>query len=276
LADTVNWGAPMNTTPSVFSESRSFLLTLSFTLLGALICSAAVLAGNPHDFTGETACAGCHLPGELAPQAPASPVIATHQDLLCTDCHDSHGMTSNLHLVREIILTPSSGPRDVIFIRYVGDNSYADGDTVYDGVCEVCHTTTAYHRNDASGDHTHETATKCTNCHTHDAGFDPPPVTSAIGEERTTGSMRVFPSPSRGPVTIQIALPVASDELRAVVCDVNGRRVRELAVDEVQGGRVVLHWDGKTAGGVPVRSGVYFCRVETQGQRLQSRFLLIR
>lgn len=266
----------MLTAPYVSAVSRRSLVIVSLGFLAVLCWSTPLPAGTPHESTAEISCAGCHQSGELVPRAPAGPLIATHQNLLCTDCHDSHGTTSNLHLVEEVILTPNSGPRDVVFIREVGINSYADGDTVYDGVCEVCHTTTAYHRNNSSGDHSHQAASNCTNCHTHDAGFDPTPVTAVIGEDLPFGSIRVFPSPSRGAVTIQVSLPVAADGLRAVVCDVSGRRVRELAASEVHGGRAVMRWDGRATDGAPVRSGVYFCRVETQGQLLQSRFLLLR
>jgi len=39
-----------------------------------------------------------------------------------------------------------SGLREVVFLNQEGPNSYADGDAVYDGVCDVCHTGTKYHR----------------------------------------------------------------------------------------------------------------------------------
>ena len=59
----------------------------------------------------------------------------------------------------------------VKFFDQVGTKSFADGDTTYNGVCEVCHTQTTYHRNDASGDHIHFAATNCVSCHPHTEGF---------------------------------------------------------------------------------------------------------
>ncbi len=59
----------------------------------------------------------------------------------------------------------------VKFLDQTGTNSYADGDTTYNGVCEVCHTQTAYHKNDSSGDHTHYTSETCRTCHSHLEGF---------------------------------------------------------------------------------------------------------
>ncbi len=54
-----------------------------------------------------------------------------------------------------------------------GVRSLADGDATYDGICEVCHTQTAYHRNNNSGEHDHFAGQQCTLCHQHDNGFAP-------------------------------------------------------------------------------------------------------
>jgi len=81
-------------------------------------------------------------------------------------------------VVGGIINSPSgtvlkTGNKSVKFFNTTGTNSFADGDTTYDGICEVCHTQTTYHRNNSSGDHTHNAAQKCTSCHEHTAGFKP-------------------------------------------------------------------------------------------------------
>lgn len=44
---------------------------------------------------------------------------------------------------------------------------YVRGEEPYDGVCEVCHTQTTYHRNNASGDHAHYVGENCISCHKH-------------------------------------------------------------------------------------------------------------
>jgi len=68
---------------------------------------------------------------------------------------------------------PDEAPtRPVRFFRAEGPNSFADGDTTYDGICEVCHTQTSHHRNDGSApEQSHNDGTRCTACHTHANGF---------------------------------------------------------------------------------------------------------
>ncbi len=91
----------------------------------------------------------------------------------CTVCHHVFEDSDNLRFIPEILSTPSSGDRAVIFTARQGQNSFADGDNVYDGVCEVCHTATSHHRNDASGDHSHYAGADCIGCHTHAGEFSP-------------------------------------------------------------------------------------------------------
>ncbi|NIN37071.1 MAG: hypothetical protein GTO60_19050 [Gammaproteobacteria bacterium] len=73
---------------------------------------------------------------------------------------------------------PKTGNKAVKFFNARGANSFADGDAIYDGVCEVCHTVTTHFRNDGGGsdpDHTNMGAgipgTDCTGCHKHVNGF---------------------------------------------------------------------------------------------------------
>ncbi len=74
-------------------------------------------------------------------------------------------------------LESKSGTRTVRFFRTTGPNSFADGDEVYDGICEVCHTMTRHFRNDGQApDQNHANiggaaGRNCTDCHTHADGF---------------------------------------------------------------------------------------------------------
>lgn len=112
-------------------------------------------------------CNSCHIP------AGGAPVVSTHQTRSCESCHNPHKST-NLHLVKTTVdIDPDSLITDnqpVILTDSTGVNSYADGDTTYNGICEVCHTTTKYHRNDGSGQ-AHNDAQNCfvSDCHAHDS-----------------------------------------------------------------------------------------------------------
>ncbi len=112
----------------------------------------------------------------------------------CLDCHTPH-RTRNVHLVRETIRTPSSGEATVDFrvddaaggtnppSSYLGDTSGPGSSPYDDGICEVCHTKTQHHRNDASGgDHSHNAGTRCVSCHRHQLGF----LGGGVGQAHTT------------------------------------------------------------------------------------------
>lgn len=81
------------------------------------------------------------------------------------------------------ILGLDFGFRNVVFESRgtgVGEpslHSFADGDEdgngVYDGVCETCHTLTKHHRNSSSGKHTHNRGKWCPKCHEHVTNFIP-------------------------------------------------------------------------------------------------------
>lgn len=72
--------------------------------------------------------------------------------------------------VKSAVTIPAGGSSSVRFFRETGSKSFADGDGTYDGICEVCHTQTTYHRGNGGGG-AHNAATKCTTCHLHTNGF---------------------------------------------------------------------------------------------------------
>lgn len=140
------------------------------------------------EIDAENTCLTCHAPG-----GPSTLKAAVHKETsyggfrhTCVECHDPHDVQQNIlgnyniKLVLASVDTPNSGPDwDVIFIsrgKDVGDPeqySFADGDSNYDGICEVCHTQTKHHRNNDSGGHKHNKGRTCTlsNCHAHIKGF---------------------------------------------------------------------------------------------------------
>ncbi len=92
----------------------------------------------------------------------------------CQVCHDVRAGFNNLALIADVIPTPNSGDQPVVFTQIEGDNSFADGNDTYNGVCEVCHTATSYHRNSTEGLHDHYAGQNCTTvCHPHSEEFFP-------------------------------------------------------------------------------------------------------
>ncbi|MEN8155438.1 MAG: CxxxxCH/CxxCH domain-containing protein [Bacteroidota bacterium] len=149
---------------------------------------SAILVG------GNIECSSCHQThyaptsdGTLLRQAnddalcTSCHTLGTHNGMGCNDCHQPHNTNkSNIYMIRNSITTPSSGDKTVVFTALTGTNSFADGDATYDGICEVCHTSTLHYRNDGSGgdqDHTSSggpmDGLDCKGCHPHNSNFSP-------------------------------------------------------------------------------------------------------
>ena len=156
--------------------------------------------------SSEALCLACHGPGGTSIYLVDVHTNKTGSSYpaftaTCTTCHNSHDNytnadgSKNIKLVGDdfydgvqnqlpvVINTTNSGIRNVVFVSRgtdaggIVENSFADADFdangYYDGVCEVCHTQTKYHRNNSSGDHTHKTGRTCTVCHPHSDSFVP-------------------------------------------------------------------------------------------------------
>ncbi|OFX28655.1 MAG: hypothetical protein A2033_06275 [Bacteroidetes bacterium GWA2_31_9] len=105
-------------------------------------------------------CKSCHTYGD-------------HQGMSCSNCHQAHNPDkTNIYMVRSNISTPNSGIKPVVLSSTSGANSYADGDATFNGVCEVCHTATNYHKNDGTGG-SHNNGSDCISCHPHENAFVP-------------------------------------------------------------------------------------------------------
>ncbi len=129
-----------------------------------------------------------------------APYVKTHSSLQggdeygnwaveCWVCHNQHTQEQNNvygssygQLIRGNItldnitgtVPAKSGNKSVIFLGSTGPKSFADGDSVYNGICEVCHTKTKYFRNNGTGidqNHGGRNGTNCITCHNHTAGF---------------------------------------------------------------------------------------------------------
>jgi predicted CXXCH cytochrome family protein len=129
----------------------------------------------------EDLCMSCHADGapatyngETVPKGVAVHAGGKHTSpdtTSCRDCHDHEGETgSNLALIPVTLDNRyTSGASAVVFLD---TTDFADGDATYDGICEVCHTATDYHRQ-AGGMPAHNNQKDCPACHTHASGFAP-------------------------------------------------------------------------------------------------------
>jgi FlgD Ig-like domain/Galactose oxidase, central domain/Kelch motif len=104
------------------------------------------------------------------------------------------------------------------------------------------------------------------------------PTGVAEGSEPARPGIRLrpaYPNPFYSIATISFELARAAEGSVAVY-DVQGRRVRELHRGLLPSGLHRVLWDGRNETGMPVASGSYFYRVESQGVRLTRKLILIR
>ena len=137
------------------------------------------LTGAPQEL--EPFCAVCHDRTLIATH-PTRHTVGQPWEPSCIECHELHDpANANLSLVSDVVYSRTHAvDSPVIFTSREGANSFNDGDPAQnDGICQVCHTNTSYHRYDGSGT-AHNDGAKCTTCHPHDAGFMPTGGASCI------------------------------------------------------------------------------------------------
>ncbi len=79
----------------------------------------------------------------------------------------------------------------------------------------------------------------------------------------------------RGGVDVVLVMPAAG-VAKVEVVDVAGRLVRLIVEAQMDSGRHLSRWDGRDAGGQPVRSGVYFVRGQLGNSHLARKIVVMR
>ena len=83
------------------------------------------------------------------------------------------------------------------------------------------------------------------------------------------------PNPGRGGTAVNLSLSHAAWTDLAVF-DAAGRRVRTIYAGTLPAGATRLAWDGRTDGGHPAASGVYFLRMTAAGKVRSQRLVMVR
>lgn len=128
----------------------------------------------------EDLCKTCHT----LPDHPHESALVS-----CRGCHTPHG-TDNILLV-----APEIADTAVTFDGLTSAD-FIHGEPDFDGICEVCHTQTSYHRNNPTGDHSHNVGSVCTDCHTHENGFEAEIGDCSTCHEATTTTLVTGSHPS--------------------------------------------------------------------------------
>ncbi|MBI2506494.1 MAG: immune inhibitor A [Candidatus Latescibacteria bacterium] len=84
-----------------------------------------------------------------------------------------------------------------------------------------------------------------------------------------------YPNPFNSSTLIRFQTALAG-KVQLEIYDLLGQRVRVLAEGELPPGTHQRLWDGRDQRGLPVASGVYFCRLHTGGQFFSQRLLLLK
>ncbi len=147
--------------------------------------SAFAVNGDPAQLV--QLCQGCHSGADH----PAVHTTGTGWTPACTECHELHNPAStNRALVANSVQNQTlNTDLPVVFRAATGPGSFDDGTGANDGICQICHTTTRYHRADGGGS-LHHAGADCTTCHPHGNGFVPPGGTSCVGCHSTSQGPR--------------------------------------------------------------------------------------
>lgn len=82
-----------------------------------------------------------------------------------------------------------------------------------------------------------------------------------------------FPSPGRGPTTVQLHVAGTASDAEASIFDLAGRRQQVIHRGALARGLTTLTWDGRDAHGALLPSGVYLLRFTAGGQRAMMRLV---
>ncbi|MEE8572147.1 MAG: FlgD immunoglobulin-like domain containing protein [Gemmatimonadota bacterium] len=106
-------------------------------------------------------------------------------------------------------------------------------------------------------------------------------VYGSPAEIRTGGRLTLTlyplrPNPTSGSTTISFDIPEHSGPVRLVIHNIRGQRIATVVDAPTERGRYERVWDGTDNSGHTVASGVYFARLEVDGQVDDQKVLILR
>jgi hypothetical protein len=84
-----------------------------------------------------------------------------------------------------------------------------------------------------------------------------------------------YPNPFNSQTSIEIGIPIRC-RVVLTIYDILGKKVKLLFDDNLAAGYHSIEWNGRNAGGNDSPSGIYFCRLEGNGQELTKRMMLLK
>ncbi len=163
-------------------------LTLKYGNIECMTCHGTHEAdsGGAHEGSGDgmllrtandkTLCQLCHTEHAIHE-------VTGSWDPTCIECHTMHDSDNvNFSLVSTSVYNVTLGvDKPVVLTSRTGPFGFGDAGPADDGICQVCHTATAYHTHDGSGAG-HYNGLDCTDCHSHDSGFMPSDCDACHGQ----------------------------------------------------------------------------------------------
>jgi hypothetical protein len=99
---------------------------------------------------------------------------------------------------------------------------------------------------------------------------------SPITSVPTAFSLASYPNPFATTTTLEISLPVSRSAAAVRIFNLAGQEIRTFHQTPAAPGRMTIQWDGLDQLGVPVPSGVYFCRLEAGNVRVVRKLYRMR
>jgi len=127
---------------------------------------------------GNALCNTCHIPSVMQGMSTARANMLTHggdnpfgayttandyRAKDCAGCHDTHGTTNRLNIRTIIAGQTVNYTNTSTGFRVTAPN----GNGIYNGLCQVCHTKVKYFKRDAAPNLNHNKGKNCLSCHAH-------------------------------------------------------------------------------------------------------------